>query len=64
MTTTTNDYSYVTEFWVVDTRRGPRAYFWSNLACRALPVPFAVAELREATGHARRTPKPEWVGRR
>jgi hypothetical protein len=59
-----NDYSYVTEFWTVTTKRGPRAYFWSHLATRAIPVPYAVAELREATGQAVRVDKPEWVGRR
>lgn len=58
-----NDYSYVKEFWTVNTTRGPRAYFFSNLAGRALPVPHAVAEMLEATGQAIRTEKPAFVGR-
>lgn len=54
----------IAEFWVNTTRRGPRAYYWSHLAFRALPIPYAVAEAMEATGQAVRTSKPEWVGRR
>lgn len=56
-------HSYVKEFWTVSTKRGPRAYYWSNRAARALPLPYAVAEVLEATGQAVRTTKPEWVGR-
>jgi hypothetical protein len=56
-------YSHVTEFWTVETKRGPRAYYWGHRAFRALPIPHAVAELLEATGQAIRTTKPEWVGR-
>lgn len=58
-----SSYSHVSEFWVVSTKRGPRAYYWSMLAGRALPLPYATAELLEATGQAQRTEKPEWVGR-
>lgn len=56
-------YSHVREFWVTHTKRGPRAYYWSHLAGRALPLPYADAELLEATGQAVRGDKPEWVGR-
>lgn len=58
-----NDYSYIKEFWTVDTKRGPRAYFWSYRAARTIPFPFAVAELLESTGQAQRVEKPEWVGK-
>lgn len=56
-------YDYINEFWTVSTKRGPRAYYWSNLAFRAIPFPYAVAELLEATEQATRIEKPEWVGR-
>lgn len=59
MTTT----SHIKEFWTVPTKRGARAYHWSRLAHRALPLPIAVAEMLEATGQAQRVGKPEWVGR-
>ena len=61
---TSSRYSYVREFWTVSTKRGPRAYFYSTLAGRALPLPIAEAELLEATGQAVRTERPEWVGGR
>lgn len=58
-----NRNGHVTEFWTITTKRGPRAYYWSNLAFRALPLPIAEAELLEATGQAVRVEKPEFVGR-
>jgi hypothetical protein len=60
----TNTYSYVKEFWTISTKRGPRAYYFSNRQFRAFPLPIAEAELLEATGQAVRVDKPEWlVGR-
>lgn len=59
----TDRYSHIKEFWTVTTKRGPRAYYYSTLAGRALPVPYAIAELLEATGQATRTEKPIFVGR-
>lgn len=52
------------EFWTVSTKRGTRAYYYSTLAHRALPMKLAEAELLEATGQARRVDKPSWVGGR
>lgn len=57
-------YSHVREFWTVPTKRGARAYYYSFLARRALPLPIAEAEMLEATGQAVRTERPEWLGGR
>jgi hypothetical protein len=60
----TSRYSYIKEFWVVNTKRGPRAYYYGHYPMmRSFPFPYAVAELLEATGQATRCEKPEWVGR-
>lgn len=60
----TSTKSYVREFWTVQTKRGERAYYYSTLAGRALPLPIAEAEMLEATGQAVRTERPEFLGRR
>ncbi|WP_131809682.1 hypothetical protein [Mycolicibacter sinensis] len=53
---------YVREFWTVNTKRGARAYYYSTLARRALPLSIADAELLEATGKARRIERPTGAG--
>lgn len=56
-------YSNINEFWVINTKRGPRAYHYGAYPLmRAMPLPYKVAELLEATGQAVRTEKPAWVG--
>lgn len=63
--TTPARYSDVTEFWVVQTKRGPRAYYYGYYPMmRSFPMPYAVAELLEATGQATRVDKPAFVGGR
>jgi hypothetical protein len=64
MSNATDRYNRVTEFWVVNTKRGPRAYYFGGYPMnRTFPMPYAAAELLEATGQAVRIEKPEFVGR-
>lgn len=52
------------EIWFTVSKTGQeRAWRWSHSAFRAVPVAKAKAEMMLATGAARRTMKPEWVGR-
>jgi hypothetical protein len=52
------------EIWFITTAKGARrAWYYSTLAGRALPMPKAEAELMLATGAAVEGPKPEWVGK-
>jgi len=52
------------EYWFTTTKRGTRrAWAYSYLAARAVPVPLADAELDIMTGQATETTKPEWVGK-
>ena len=51
------------EFWVINTRRGPRAYIYDFGAMRTRQVAYAEAMLREATGVAVRIEKPQGLGR-
>lgn len=49
------------EIWFTTTRTGQRrAYFFSRLAFRALPMPVDEAELLIATGAAIRIPRNPW----
>lgn len=51
------------EIWFIVTKRGRRAFYYSRLAGRALPLKLADAELALATGAATEISKPEWIGR-
>lgn len=52
------------EIWFTVTAKGARrAWYYSTLAGRALPMPRAEAELMLATGAAVEGTKPEWVGK-
>jgi len=52
------------EIWFTVNAKGTRrAYYYSRLAGRALPLPKAEAELAIATGAATEITKPEWVGK-
>jgi hypothetical protein len=49
------------EIWFTTTRTGTRrAYYWSYLAFRALPLPLTEAELLIATGNATQLPSNPW----
>lgn len=53
------------EIWFTVTTKGTkRAWYYSPLAGRTLPMPLAEAELAIATGQATEVTKPEWVGTR
>lgn len=51
------------EIWFTTTKTGTRrAYYFSRLAMRALPLPLAKAELMIATGQSVQVSRPSWVG--
>ena len=53
------------EIWFTTTKTGKRrAWYYCTFAFRAMPYPLADAELAIATGAARETGKPMFVGGR